>query len=74
MIQWAKLELKVHKLKQRLNTLENENEILKDTLKNELYIAIINKVGESDKIKKLQEENQRLRKHNKDLKELLGVK
>ena len=74
MIQWAKLELKVHKLKQKVNTLENENEILKDTLKNELYIAIINKVGESDKIKKLQEENQRLRKHNKDLKEMLGVK
>ena len=58
-------------LQQKLNILENENGILKETIKNELYKDFINKLSEPEKMARLEKENTILRKHNKKLKNKL---
>lgn len=55
----------------RINTLENENETLKSTIKDKLYKEFMNKLGEPMEIARIKKENQKLRKKNKQLKELI---
>lgn len=55
----------------KVNFLENENEILKEQIKSRLFDIFMEKVGEPDKINRLEKENYRLRKQNKKLKEKL---
>ena len=57
------------KLRRRINTLETENEVLKNTIKDELYKEFMKKLGEPDENKRLREENKRLRMKIKDYKE-----
>ena len=62
------------KLNQKVNTLTLEKESLEETIKNELYKEFMKKLGESDKVKRLTEENSKLRKERKQLKlELASV-
>lgn len=58
-------------LNRRLNTLENENDILREIIKNELYKDFIQKLDEQETIKKLRADNRRLRLKNKELQKLL---
>lgn len=55
----------------RLNTIENELETLKNVVKSELYKEFISKLGEQYEIDRLKKENKKLRMQNKTLKELL---
>ena len=55
----------------RVNTLRNEIESLQDIIKNELYKEFIDKVQYCDEITTLREENKKLRKIIKLLKEML---
>ena len=57
------------KMRKRINSLESENEILKEAIKDELYKKFMDKLGEPDTIKRLTEENKRLRLQNKEFKE-----
>lgn len=57
------------KMRRRINTLEAENESLKNTIKDELYKEFMKKLGEPDENKRLREENKRLRLKIKDYKE-----
>ena len=59
------------KMRKRINSLESENEILKEAIKDELYKKFMDKLGEPDTIKRLTEENKRLRLQNKSFKEEL---
>lgn len=59
------------KMRKRINSLESENEILKEAIKDELYKKFMDKLGEPDTIKRLTEENKRLRLQNKEFKEEL---
>lgn len=59
------------KMRKRINSLEIENEILKEAIKDELYKKFMDKLGEPDTIKRLTEENKRLRLQNKEFKEEL---
>lgn len=61
-------------LNMRNNTLENENEILRAIIKDELYKDFINKLGEPDVLLKTKEDNKRLRKQIKELREQLNEK
>ncbi len=56
-----------YELRTKINTLESENEMLKEIVKDELYKEFINKLGEPTEMKRLREENRRLRKRNKIL-------
>lgn len=56
------------KLNQKVNTLTLEKESLEETIKNELYKEFMKKLGEGDKVKRLTEENSKLRKERKQLK------
>lgn len=62
---------KKDKLKKRINTLENENETLKETIKNELYKCFMNKLNEPLELDRIKKENKRLRNKVKILKEML---
>lgn len=62
---------KVGKLKLRINTLENENEYLKSTIKDELYKTFMDKLQEPAEIVRLRNDNKGLRKKVKILKEML---
>lgn len=62
---------KVGKLKLRINTLENENEYLKSTIKDELYKTFMDKLQEPAEIVRLRNDNKNLRKKVKILKEML---
>jgi DNA anti-recombination protein RmuC len=62
---------KKDKLKKRINTLENENETLKETIKNELYKSFMNKLNEPLELDRIKKENKRLRNKVKTLKEIL---
>lgn len=62
---------KVIKLYKRINTLENENETLKKIIKDELYDAFMNKLYETDEIKRLKDENKRLRRKNEQRKNIM---
>ena len=51
----------------KINTLENENETLKNTIKDELYKEFMKKLGEPLEITRLRKENKKLRKQKKEL-------
>lgn len=59
------------KMRMRINTLENENEMLKNTMKDKLYEAFMNKLTEPIENQRLKKENRRLRRVIKNLKEEL---
>ena len=59
------------KLRKKINTLEAENEMLKNIIKNELYKAFMKKLSDSESDKKSREDNIRLRKQIKVLKQII---
>ena len=59
------------KLRKRTNTLECENEVLKNAIKYELYKIFMKKLAEPEEIKKYKEDNIRLRKQIKVLKQII---
>ena len=56
------------KLLQKYNRLENEYQVLREYVKEECFEKIIDKIGEPLVIKRLKEENKRLRIKLKELK------
>lgn len=64
-------ESKKRKMRKRINTLETENEMLKDTIKDELYKSFMNKLNDSEADKRYKEDNVRLRKQIKVLKQII---
>ena len=59
------------KLRKKINTLECENETLKNIIKNELYKAFMKKLNDSEADKRYKEDNIRLRKQIKVLKQII---
>ena len=59
------------KLKKRINTLELENEVLKNAIKDELYKIFMKKLAEPEEAKRYKEDNIRLRKQIKVLKQII---
>ena len=59
------------KLRKKINTLETENEMLKNIIKNELYKAFMKKLNDSEADKRYKEDNIRLRKQIKVLKQII---
>ena len=59
------------KLRKRINTLELENEVLKNAIKDELYKIFMKKLAEPEETKKYKEDNIRLRKQIKVLKQII---
>lgn len=59
------------KLKKRINTLEFENEVLKNTIKDELYKIFMKKLAEPEEAKRYKEDNIKLRKQIKVLKQII---
>ena len=59
------------KLRKRINTLEGENEVLKNTIKDELYNIFMKKLAEPEESKRYKEDNIRLRKQIKELKQII---
>lgn len=59
------------KLRKKINTLETENEMLKNTIKDELYKAFMKKLNDSEADKRYKEDNIRLRKQIKVLKQII---
>ena len=59
------------KLGKRINTLELENEVLKNAIKDELYKIFMKKLAEPEEAKRYKEENIRLRKQIKVLKQII---
>lgn len=55
----------------KINTLENENETLKNTIKDELYKEFMKKLGEPLEMSRIKKENKKLRKQVKELKEII---
>ena len=55
----------------KINTLENENETLRNTIKDELYKEFMKKLGEPLEIARLRKENKKLRKQKKELQEII---
>ena len=55
----------------KINTLENENETLKNTIKDEIYKEFMKKLGEPLEIARLRKENKKLRKQKKELQEII---
>lgn len=64
-------ESKKRKMRKRINTLETENETLKNIIKNELYKAFMKKLNDSEADKRYKEDNVRLRKQIKVLKQII---
>ena len=64
-------ESKKRKMKKRINTLETENEMLKNIIKDELYKIFMKKLAEPEEAKRYKEDNIRLRKQIKILKEII---
>lgn len=62
---------KIIKLNRRINTLENDVETLQNIIKEELYKEFINNINDTSEIKRLKEENKKLRLKVKDLKEII---
>ena len=60
------------KMKKRINTLECENEVLKNAIKDELYKIFMKKLAEPEEIKKYKEDNIKLRKQIKVLKQIIN--
>ena len=59
------------KLIKRINTLECENEVLKNAIKDELYKIFMKKLAEPEETKRYKEDNIRLRKQIKVLKQII---
>ena len=59
------------KMRKKINTLETENEMLKNTIKDELYKAFMKKLNDSEADKRYKEDNIRLRKQIKVLKQII---
>ena len=66
-----KLIKKVIEQRKKINTLENENETLKNTIKDELYKEFMKRLGEPLEVSRLKRENKRLRKQKKELQEMI---
>ena len=62
------------KLLRKYNKLETEYETLKEEVKDECFKKILEKLGEPLEIKRLREENKRLRIKVKSLKNELNIK
>ena len=62
---------KVIDQRKKINTLENENETLRNTIKDELYKEFMKKLGEPLELSRLKRENKRLRKQKKELQEII---
>ena len=62
---------KVIEQRKKINTLENENETLKNTIKDELYKEFMKRLGEPLEVSRLRRENKRLRKQKKELQEII---
>ena len=62
---------KVIEQRKKINTLENENETLRNAIKDELYKEFIKRLGEPLEISRLKRENKRLRKQKKELQEII---
>ena len=60
------------KLKKRINTLEFENEVLKNAIKDELYKIFMKKLAEPEEAKRYKEDNIKLRKQIKVLKQIIN--
>lgn len=56
-------------MRMRINSLENDKEMLEEIIKSELYKSFMDKLGEPGTIKRLKEENKRLRQKIKSYKE-----
>ena len=52
---------KYYELKKKCNVLQNENETLKNIIKNQLYKGFFDKLEEPDTIARLKADNKRLR-------------
>lgn len=63
--------LKIGEKDKKINTLENKIEELESVIKDELYKIFMEKLSEPAKMEKLIEENKRLRKKVKLLKEII---
>jgi hypothetical protein len=59
------------KMLRRINTLETENSALKESIKDELYKEFMAKLGEPMEMKRLKNDNKRLRLQVKELKEII---
>ena len=59
------------KLRKRINTLEGENEVLKNAIKDELYKIFMKKLAEPEESKRYKEDNIKLRKKIKELKQII---
>ena len=62
---------KVIDQRKKINTLENENETLRNTIKDELYKEFMKKLGEPLEIARLRKENKKLRKQKKELQKII---
>lgn len=62
---------KVIEQRKKINTLENENETLKNAIKDELYKEFMKRLGEPLEVSRLKRENKRLRKQKKELQEII---
>lgn len=61
----------IAKQKRKINTLELKVEMLENAIKDELYKEFMEKLGEPIEIERLKNDNKRLRKKVKQLKELI---
>lgn len=61
----------IAKQKRKINTLELKVEMLESAIKDELYKEFMEKLGEPIEIERLKNDNKRLRKKVKQLKELI---
>ena len=61
----------IAKLNRRINTIENENETLKKTIKNDLYTKFMNKLDNEVDLDRLKKENKKLRAKFKSLKDII---
>ncbi len=62
---------KVIEQRKKINTLQNENETLKNTIKDELYKEFMSRLGEPLEISRLKKENKKLRKQKRELQEII---
>lgn len=63
--------VKYLKLLRKYNALELKYETLKESIKEDCFNKLINKIGEPNEIKRFREENKRLRLKIKELKQLI---
>ena len=66
-----KKKKKVIEQRKKINTLENENKTIKNTIKDELYKEFMKRLGEPLEVSRLKRENKRLRKQKKELQEII---